>query len=112
MMRPRCCGIRTWRCRHELRDRLLDRFARGAAPRCGLEPAAVGAWVLAAGLQRLMQALGAYGFLGHVKGKPAFLEHIPRGVAHLRELLARNAAAGGPQLPRLAALLAAALPPA
>lgn len=97
---------------HELRSRLLERFARGAAQQWGLEPSAVGAWVLAAGLQRLMQALGAYGFLGHVKGKPAFLQHIPRGVANLQDLLARNAAAGGPQLPRLAALLAAALPPA
>lgn len=27
--------------------------------------------------QRLMQALGAYGFLGRVKGKTAFLDHIP-----------------------------------
>jgi aminoglycoside/choline kinase family phosphotransferase len=27
--------------------------------------------------QRLMQALGAYGFLGVVKGKTAFLRHIP-----------------------------------
>jgi hypothetical protein len=27
--------------------------------------------------QRLMQALGAYGFLGLVKGKTAFLRHIP-----------------------------------
>ena len=96
----------------EMRSRLLERFARGASAPCGLEPAAVRACVLAAGLQRLMQALGAYGFLGHVKGKPAFLEHIPRGVANLQDLLARNAAAGGPQLPRVAALLAAVLPPA
>ena len=27
--------------------------------------------------QRLMQALGAYGFLGRVKGKSSFLQHIP-----------------------------------
>jgi hypothetical protein len=27
--------------------------------------------------QRLMQALGAYGFLGVVKGKTAFLRHVP-----------------------------------
>ncbi len=92
----------------ELRTRLLEHFARGAAPRCGLEPPTVTACVLAAGLQRLMQALGAYGFLGHVKGKPAFLQHIPRGVANLQDLLERNAAVGGPQLPRVAALLASA----
>lgn len=28
-------------------------------------------------IQRLMQALGAYGFLGHHKGRPEFLAHIP-----------------------------------
>ena len=61
---------------------------------------------VAAGLQRVMQALGAYGFLAHVKGKPAFLAHIPAGLVHLRWLLERhggrgerleNAAAGGHQ---------------
>ena len=95
-----------------LRTRLLERFAQGASPGCGLEPASVSACVLAAGLQRLMQALGAYGFLGHVKGKRVFLQHIPRGLANLQDLLERNALAGGPALPRLGALLASALPPA
>jgi aminoglycoside/choline kinase family phosphotransferase len=36
-------------------------------------------------LQRLMQALGAYGFLGLVKGHKHFLEYIPRAVCSLRE---------------------------
>ena len=40
-------------------------------------------------MQRLMQALGAYGFLGHVKERPHFLEHIPAALASLREVLAR-----------------------
>ncbi|MEI9894316.1 MAG: phosphotransferase [Chthoniobacter sp.] len=40
-------------------------------------------------MQRLMQALGAYGFLGHVKERPHFLEHIPTALASLREVLAR-----------------------
>jgi aminoglycoside/choline kinase family phosphotransferase len=52
-------------------------------------------------MQRLMQALGAYGYLGLAKGNKAFLAHIPAaqhslgdvlaridGVAPLRELLA------------------------
>ena len=39
-------------------------------------------------LQRLMQALGAYGFLGHVKGNKAFLAHIPAALASLRSLVA------------------------
>jgi aminoglycoside/choline kinase family phosphotransferase len=38
-------------------------------------------------MQRLMQALGAYGFLGHVKERPHFLEHIPAALASLREVL-------------------------
>ena len=49
--------------------------------------------------QRLMQALGAFGFLGLKKGKTPFLGHIPRGVANLCE-----AAAGSGRLPRLLAL--------
>jgi len=33
--------------------------------------------------QRLMQCLGAYGFLGLKKGLKAYLEHIPSGVRNL-----------------------------
>jgi len=40
-------------------------------------------------MQRLMQALGAYGFLGLVKGRSAFLEHIPAALRTLREVLER-----------------------
>lgn len=36
--------------------------------------------------QRLMQALGAYGFLGRVKGKTAFLRHIPAAAGRLADL--------------------------
>src|SRR3984893_6438439 len=36
------------------------------------------------GLQRLMQALGAYGFLGLVKGHQHFLSHIPAAMRSLR----------------------------
>jgi aminoglycoside/choline kinase family phosphotransferase len=38
------------------------------------------------GVQRLMQALGAYGFLGLVKGHKAFLNHIPTAMTSLRSL--------------------------
>lgn len=40
------------------------------------------------GIQRLMQALGAYGFLGLVKGNRAFLDHIPAALESLRGLVA------------------------
>lgn len=37
-----------------------------------------------ASAQRLMQALGAYGFLGITKGLKTFLDHIPAGLDNLR----------------------------
>jgi aminoglycoside/choline kinase family phosphotransferase len=40
-------------------------------------------------MQRLMQALGAYGYLGLVRERPAFLDHIPAALKSLREVLAR-----------------------
>ena len=40
-------------------------------------------------MQRLMQALGAYGFLGLVKERAHFLAHIPAATANLREVLQR-----------------------
>ena len=39
-------------------------------------------WI--ASVQRLMQALGAYGFLGLKKGLKAYFNHIPSGLAHLQ----------------------------
>lgn len=39
------------------------------------------------GMQRLMQALGAYGFLGLVKGNKTFLNHIPAAMTSLRALV-------------------------
>lgn len=38
-------------------------------------------------MQRLMQALGAYGFLGLAKGNRHFLEHVPAALTSLREIL-------------------------
>lgn len=40
-------------------------------------------------MQRLMQALGAYGKLGHTDGRTHFLDHIPAALASLREVLHR-----------------------
>jgi aminoglycoside/choline kinase family phosphotransferase len=40
-------------------------------------------------MQRLMQALGAYGFLGLVKGHKHFLQYIPRAVTSLRTMVAK-----------------------
>ena len=42
--------------------------------------------------QRLMQALGAYGFLGRVKGRAHFLQHIPVAAGRLAALCDEDAA--------------------
>jgi aminoglycoside/choline kinase family phosphotransferase len=52
------------------------------------------------GIQRLMQALGAYGFLGLVKGHSAFLDHIPAAIGSLRGLVGEI-----PELEKLGAAL-------
>ena len=39
-------------------------------------------------MQRLMQALGAYGFLGLVKGHKHFLKHLPAAMKLLRSIVA------------------------
>jgi aminoglycoside/choline kinase family phosphotransferase len=102
----------------ERRRELLTRYAAQVRER--LDPAlttdAVRAMVLAAALQRLQQALGAYGFLSVVKGRTGFLAHVPRALAHLREVLGLVAAARAeaspgarwlpPPVPRLEAVLA------
>ena len=62
----------------QFRDELVKRFFTGMETDLSLVD--VRGMVLAAGLQRIMQALGAYGFLGHVKGKRTFLDHIPAGL--------------------------------
>jgi aminoglycoside/choline kinase family phosphotransferase len=49
-----------------------------------------------ASAQRLMQALGAYGFLGMKKGLHAYLKHIPAGLQMLRQAVKHV-----PTLPRL-----------
>ena len=40
-------------------------------------------------MQRLMQALGAYGFLGLVKGHKHFLQHVPRAMKVLCQIVAQ-----------------------
>ncbi len=60
-----------------------------------------------ASVQRLMQALGAYGFLGLNKGLTAFLHHIPAGIQNLGLAAAR--AESLPNLQGLTLQCAAAL---
>lgn len=71
------------------RGALLDHYKR-VARRAGLEigPDFDSVYYQCA-LQRLMQALGAYGFLGLQKERPDFLAHIPAARLSLREVAAR-----------------------
>lgn len=61
----------------------------------------------ACAIQRLMQALGAYGNLGHHLGKPRYLQFIPVALDRLRGVLADH-----PVADALAPVLAAAASPA
>lgn len=71
------------------RSLLLEHYKQVAA-RAGLEIAADFEEVFyQCALQRLMQALGAYGFLGLQKGRADFLVHIPVARRSLREVAAR-----------------------
>jgi aminoglycoside/choline kinase family phosphotransferase len=59
---------------------------------CGKQPAADFLETLRlCAMQRLMQALGAYGFLGLVKNHQHFLEHIPKAAGSLREVVGKIA---------------------
>jgi N-acetylmuramate 1-kinase len=64
------------------RNELLEHY-------CGEKPDADFAETLRlCAMQRLMQALGAYGFLGLVKGHKHFLEYIPKALSSLCEVVA------------------------
>ena len=64
------------------RDELLEHYCGGKPSGEFLETLRLCA------MQRLMQALGAYGFLGLVKDHKHFLQHIPKAVSSLREVVA------------------------
>ena len=64
------------------RDELLEHY-------CGEKPSAEFVETLRlCAIQRLMQALGAYGFLGLVKNYKHFLPYIPKAIRSLQEIVA------------------------
>lgn len=74
----------------DLRASLLERFAAASAAAGGPAPrgtADLRRDTTLAGLQRVLQALGAFAFLSNVKGKRAFRDHIPLAWNHLNDLL-------------------------
>lgn len=69
-----------------MRDRLLELYiSRMSGLDAGFDSSAFRQSLLPCRLQRHMQALGAYGFLGLAKAKRHFLKHIPEGVRLLKE---------------------------
>ena len=80
------------------RDELICFYYELMKPAYGREEFVNNFWE--ASSQRLMQALGAYGFLGLKKNKPAFLNHIDSGLNNL--LIATTSAQTLPVLHELA----------
>ncbi|HET6407855.1 MAG TPA: phosphotransferase [Chthoniobacteraceae bacterium] len=70
-------------------DELLEHYVSGLlGPEHDNDPEFRRIYDLCA-MQRLMQALGAYGKLGHLDRRTEFLEHIPTAMSRLREVVAR-----------------------
>jgi hypothetical protein len=67
--------------RDEERNELIDFCYELMSPSYSRDEFVKNFWE--ASVQRLMQALGAYGFLGLKKNKPAFLKHINNGINNL-----------------------------
>jgi aminoglycoside/choline kinase family phosphotransferase len=80
------------------RDELITFYYELMQPNYGRNEFIINFWE--ASTQRLMQALGAYGFLGLKKKKPDFLRHINNGITNL--LIATTYAATLPVLHELA----------
>ncbi len=87
----------------QLRDELLEHYLAGYEARTGRGRAAFLEHLPVIAAHRLMQALGAYGFLGRRRGKTAFLAHVPPALALLEEVLAGPAFEGLPLLRRAVA---------
>lgn len=81
----------------DLDDSLRDELIRTFAERTG-QSSRVDDLLVPTALARLLQALGAFGYLGGRLGKPGFLEHAPRALAHVAKLAEREY----PHLARLA----------
>lgn len=66
----------------EMKNDLQNYYARGSAS--GTSASGIYRYCC---IQRLMQALGAYAFLGLKKGKKEFLKYIPNGLKKLKSIL-------------------------
>ncbi len=81
-------------------EELLDYAMRELARRRPLDPARFRRVYAYCALSRNLQALGAFGFLSKVKGKPQFARYIPAALRGLEARLRRFAPPGFPKLQR------------
>jgi aminoglycoside/choline kinase family phosphotransferase len=68
-----------------LRRELEGHYLANVAGRLDMTPDAMKQALILCGLQRHMQALGAYGFLSAIRGKNEFLKYIPPALSFLGE---------------------------
>ena len=85
----------------------LYRFAADVMEQAGFDGSEFQAGLRYCRISRLLQALGAYGFLWKMKNKPFFKEHIPVALTHLEEAVRE---AGDPEFAPLAGRLASVSP--
>ena len=83
---------------------LLDYAMQGLARRRPLDPARFRRVYAHCALSRNLQALGAFGFLSRVKGKPQFARYIPAALRGLESRLRGFQPPGFPKLQRWTAL--------
>jgi aminoglycoside/choline kinase family phosphotransferase len=86
-----------------VREELVSRYRALLAACPGVEVEVFDRSLGPVGAFRIMQALGAYGKLGHRFGKPGFLEHSGVALEHLEWFLLRCGEGGG--TPKLEGLL-------
>ncbi len=86
-------------CRISLMKYYFAKFADDKLPpQLRIDASTLMGYALVAGMQRIMQALGAYCFLSKKLGKKQFLKHIGPGAKRLSELL--DLASGNPGVPQ------------
>jgi aminoglycoside/choline kinase family phosphotransferase len=89
---------------------LLDHAAKRAAGALPVDPSRFRTGFHLLSICRLLQALGAYGFLWRIKGKSAFSTYIPVALRRLRRLLAELETPAHPRLTGLIEALASQYP--
>ena len=87
----------------DIQNQLLERCIQAISERISIDPASFTASYRHCRITRNLQALGAYGYLTRVKGKPGFEKYIPPALETLNRSLSVLDPAAYPKLVRLTA---------